>query len=81
MSSVFDASQYEHMMRKLNSCVHTLFTIADVLPELDENEIRDPDERADLLILAENLIDVASYITDTARDIAWLHTPVPEHEE
>jgi len=79
--SVFDATQYEHLRRKFNSCVHTLFTIADVLPELDERELADPDERADLLILAENLIDVASYITDTVRDIAWLHTPIPEHEE
>jgi len=77
--SVFDATLYEHTMRKLNSCVHTLYRIADTLPDIDE--ISDPDERADLLILAENLIDVASFVTDTARDIAWLHTPVPEPEE
>ena len=77
--SVFNATPYEHTIRRLNSCVHTLFSIAEILPSFDE--VTDPDERADLLILAENLIDVASFVTDAARDIAWLYTPVPEPEE
>lgn len=77
--SIFEADLYEHTLRKLNSCVHTLFTIADILPELED--ISDPDERADLLVLVENLIDVAAYVTEEARNIAWQHTPIPEHEE
>lgn len=77
--SIFEHTLYEHTLRKLNSCVHTLFTIADILPEIDD--ISDPDERADLLVLVENLIDVATFVTDEARAIAWQHTPTPEHEE
>jgi hypothetical protein len=77
--SIFEASPHEHIMRRLNSCAHTLCAVADFLDDIDEPE--DPDDRADLVILVENIQDVVSYLTDRAREIAWLHTPVPEHEE
>lgn len=74
-----DASHYDAAMRKLNSCVHTLYSVANLLEEMLDPE--DPDERADLLIIAENLLDVASYVTDRAREVGWQYTPVPERED
>lgn len=77
--SIYDYSDFDHVLRRLNSTVHTLYIIADTLEELDDDD--DHERRADLLILAENLIDVAAYVTEKARDYAWQHTPVPEHED
>lgn len=77
--SIFEATPYDHVMRKLNSSVHTLYSVAEALDGIEEPQ--DPEQRADLVLLAENLSDVVSYILERAREIAWLHTPVPEHEE
>lgn len=38
------------------------------------------DERADLVLLAENIMDVVVYITERARDVAWQYTPTPERD-
>ncbi len=69
-------TEHERTLRRLKSCTHTLYSIVD--------ELQDPlevDQRADLLIAVENLIEVASYVTDQCRGIAWQHTPVPGPEE
>jgi hypothetical protein len=63
-------------MRRLRSCTHTLISVSE---ELDDPV--DIDQRADLLIAVENLIEVASYVTDQCRGIAWQHSPVPGSEE
>ena len=76
--SLFEATPFEHMMRKLNSCAHTLYVVADMFDDMDDPE--NADDRADLVVLVENLLDVASYVTERARDVAWLHTPVPERD-
>ena len=77
--SIFDATEYDHLLRRMNSIVHTLWVVAESFDELPDEE--DPDRRADLLVLAENLIDVATYVTEQSRDLAWQYTPVPEHED
>jgi hypothetical protein len=59
-------------MRRLNSSLYTLYNVANVIDEFEGLLDEDSDERADLLILAENLIDVTTYITLTARRIAWM---------
>lgn len=65
-------SDHERALRRIKSCTHTLYAVAD---ELDDPE--SVDERADLLIAAENLIDAASYITEACRGIAWQYSPTP----
>ena len=77
--SVFEATNYQTVMRKLNSCVHTVYSVAELLEEMQDPE--DPDERADLVILVENLLDATSYVTERAREVAWQYTPVPERED
>jgi len=65
-------TEHERTLRRLKSCTHTLYAISE--------ELQDPlevDQRADLLIAVENLIEVASYVTDQCRGIAWQYTPVP----
>lgn len=49
--------------------------VAEFLEEIDE--IDDADVRADLLIAVENMIDVAFYITERGREIAWQFAPIP----
>lgn len=49
--------------------------VAEFLEEVDD--IEDPDVRADLLIAVENMIDVAFYITERGREIAWQFAPIP----
>ena len=77
--SVFDAGKYEIAMRKLNSCVYTLYSVATLLSEMEDPE--DADERADLVIAAENLIEAATYVTERAREVGWQYTPVPERDD
>lgn len=77
--SIFDYTPFDHVLRRLNSTVHTLYIIAEVFDTLED--VEDPDQRADLLIAAEDLVDIANYVTERARDFAWQHTPVPEHED
>lgn len=79
MSSIFEASPHDHTMRRLTSAVSTLAIVAEYLDDVED--IDDTDERADLLIAVENLIDVAFFITERGREIAWQYTPVPESEE
>ena len=72
LMAITDASPLDHMMRRLNSSLYTLYNVANVIDEFEGLLDEDSDERADLLILAENLIDVTTYITLTARRIAWM---------
>ena len=76
--SLFESSPFEHMMRKLNSSAHTLYSVADMFDLIEEPE--SADERADLVLLAENIMDVVVYITERARDVAWQYTPTPERD-
>jgi hypothetical protein len=62
----------ERAMRRIVSCTHTLYSVADEL--LDPEDV---DQRADLLIAVENLIDVANHVTEAVREIAWQYSPVP----
>jgi hypothetical protein len=68
-----EESQQERTMRRLFACTQTLLTIADEL--VDPVDIG---ERGDLLIAAENLIDIATYVTDSARGIAWQYSKTPD---
>ena len=70
--AITDASPLDHMKRRMNSSLYTLYSVANVIDEFEGLLDEDSEERADLLILAENLIDVTTYITLTARRIAWM---------
>lgn len=72
MIQFVDETQQERTMRRLTACIHTLYSIAE---ELDDPQ--NIDERGDLLIAAENLLDAALCITDDIRDIAWQHSRTP----
>lgn len=61
---------HERALRRLQSCTYTLYSVADEIRETESIE-----ERGDLLIAVENLIDVATFVTDAYRGIAWQHTP------
>jgi hypothetical protein len=76
--SIVNHSTGDHTIRRLSSIIATLETVAYSLDEL-ENE-KDLDFRWELLCLAEDLLDRAAYITIRSRDIAWLHTPLPDEE-
>jgi hypothetical protein len=71
-----EESQQERTMRRLYACTQTLLSIADEL--VDPVDI---DERGDLLIAAENLIDIAVHVTESVRDIAWQHSMTPSEIE
>jgi hypothetical protein len=48
------------------------------------DDLKDPgnvQDRADLLIAVEDLIDVATHITEEVRNIAWQYTPTPTELE
>lgn len=77
--SAFGATDLNVVMRKLNSSVHTLYTVLAILENMTDPE--DPDERADLVLVSEELGEVSSYLLDRAREIAWQYTPVPERED
>ena len=47
----------------------------------DDEEMEDPEQRGDLLIAVENLIDVATHLTDEIRAIAWQHPLTPQQIE
>lgn len=76
MSSIFEASPYDHMMRRLASSMFTLANVAEFLDDVED--IEDTEQRADLLIAVENLIDVSYFITERGRQIAWQYSPVPD---
>lgn len=79
MSSIFEASPYDHALRQLHSCVSTLTGVAYFLEDIED--IEDADLRADLLIAVENLIDVSYYITERGRELAWRHSELPVSED
>lgn len=66
-------SAQQRTVRRLQSCLYTLYSISE--------ELSDPqsaDERADLVITAENLLDAAIHVTDEIRGIAWQYSLTPE---
>ena len=68
----FEEDPQEKALRRINACIHT---IVSVIEELDDPE--EIDERADLLIAVENLMDVSTFLTDQVRGIAWQHSLTP----
>lgn len=64
------------VLRRLRACYETLCVVADDLK--DPGNVQD---RADLLIAVEDLIDVATHITEEVRNIAWQYTPTPAELE
>ena len=69
-------TEHERTLRRLQSCTHTLYAIAD--------ELEDPQDvnlRGDLLIAVENLIDIAVHVTESCRGIAWQYTLTPDELE
>lgn len=69
-------TEIERTIRRITSCTHTLYSVAE--------ELNDPvsvESRADLLIAAENLIDVAIHVTEACRGIAWQNSPLPDDDE
>jgi hypothetical protein len=69
-------TEQERALRRIISCTHTLYSVSDELE--DPEEI---DDRADLLIAVENLIDVALHVTDSVRRIAWQDSNENEETE
>lgn len=63
-------------MRRLFACTQTLLSIADEL--VDPIDI---DERGDLLIAVENLIDISVHVTESVRDIVWQYSLTPSQIE
>ena len=69
-------TELERTIRRIVSCTHTLYGVAE--------ELRDPDDvegRADLVIAAENLLDAVVHVTERCRAIAWQNSPLPESDE
>lgn len=76
MHFIVEETDHERSMRRLTSCIYTLYSILD--------ELQDPVEvhlRGDLVIAAERLLEATIYVTDSARGIAWQYSSEPEHEE
>lgn len=69
-------SEHERLIRRLKSCTHTLYDVAEDLTDPEGVE-----ERADLVIAAENLAEIASYVVEACRGIAWQYSPVPGGED
>jgi hypothetical protein len=69
-------SEHERNIRRIKSCTHTLYAIAEELTDPGEIE-----ERADLLIAIENLNEIASYVIDSGRGIAWQYSKTPSELE
>jgi hypothetical protein len=69
-------TEQERALRRIISCTHTLYSVSDELE--DPEEI---DDRADLLIAAENLLDVAIHVTEAIRQIAWQDSDEQEETE
>lgn len=88
MATHLDESSHRRLMRRITSCTHTLYSVAEEIEEVDfvaSNDIFSQngvdyvsaDQRADLAIAVENLIDIAMFLTDKTRALAWKHSPVP----
>ena len=72
---------HKRILRRLSACTHTLYAVAEELDDFEDEEMEDPEKRGDLLIAVENLIDVATHLTDEIRAIAWQHTLTPQQIE
>lgn len=68
-------------MRRLHSAVSTLVSVAMYLEDIEEISEDSVEERGDLLIAVENLIDVSYYITERGRELAWRHSELPVSED
>lgn len=69
-------TELERALRRITSCTHTLYAVADDMTDHD-----DPDDRADLVIAAENLLEISLHVTEMARGVAWQYSPLPESNE
>ena len=88
MSAFFDSDSHRRLIRRINACTHTLYSVVEEVEEVDlisaDNlfesngiDFMSADQRADLVIAVENLIDVTMFLTDKTRAVAWKHSPVP----
>lgn len=89
MASAFlDDDSHRRLVRRITACTHTLYSVAEEIEAIDSiasNKVFmangvdyvSADQRADLVIAVENLIDVASFLTDHTRAMAWKHSPSP----
>jgi len=66
----------ERVVRRLRAVYANLVTLTEDIDDPD-----DIDARADLVIAAEDLLDVSVHIAELARNIAWQYSPVPESGE
>jgi hypothetical protein len=69
-------SDHERAMRRIKACTHTLYSVFEELSDPVEVE-----ERADLLIAVENLSEIASYVIEAGRGIAWQYSKTPAELE
>lgn len=69
-------SEHERTLRRIKSCTHTLYSVIE-----DMTDPIDIDQRADLLIAIENLNEIASYVIDSGRGIAWQNSKTPAELE
>ena len=77
--SIYEATPYDHTLRRLTSSVFTLTAVAEFLEDVEN--VEDVKDRGDLLVAVENLIDVAVYVTERGRELAWQFAPLPEESE
>lgn len=69
-------TELERALRRITSCTHTLYSVTEELVDPDE-----VDQRADLLIAAEDLLDAVVQVVERCRAIAWQNRPIPEDIE
>jgi len=67
---------HQRTIRRLLSCTHTLNSIVEELEDPENVE-----ERGDLLIAVEDLIDAAQYVTSVGRYVAWQDEEENESED
>lgn len=76
--SLLNSDISDHTIRRMSSVVHTLNTVAQSFSELEKSRaVADVEFRWELLILAENLVDIASYVIERSRTVAWGPDPLP----
>lgn len=72
MEKFIEETQNERAIRRIESCTYTMISILDELEDLETIE-----ERADLLVAAEDLFETTMCLVDEVRGIAWQHTLTP----
>ena len=88
MQAYFEPDSHRRLVRRLIACTHTLYSVAEEIEEVDEISEADifkdnkidycsADQRADLIIAVENLMDVVIFVTEKTRQMAWKHSPAP----